>query len=136
MLRPRVYLAGGFNTNWQEKIIERLKDRFVFLNPRSHGLHAPHLYAPWDIHFVRNCDILFGYMESSNPSGYGLAFEIGLSYGLGKTTILVDERSQADAEFGRYYNLVRLSCSAVFSNLEDGINFLELFSHAVEPRRD
>lgn len=128
MLKPKVYLAGGFKSNWQEKLIDQLRDKFIFLNPREHGLDDPKLYAAWDIHFVRDCDILFGYMEKTNPSGYGLAFEIGLSYGLKKTIILVDERSPSDPEFANYYKLIQFPCSAVFSSLEEGVNFLERFS--------
>lgn len=127
MLKPKVYLAGGFRSNWQQRIVNQLSDKFIFINPRGHGLEDADLYSAWDIHFIRECDILFGFMEQTNPSGYGLAFEIGLSYGLNKTIILVDERSPSDPVFGNYYKLVQFPCSAVFSNLSDGIKFLDKF---------
>jgi len=128
MAKQKVYLAGGFRSNWQDKIISELSDNFDFLNPRDHGLTEPNLYSAWDIHYVRNCDILFGYMELTNPSGYGLAFEIGLASGLNKTIILVDEKSDSSIEFANYFKLVRFPCSATFNNLPQAIDFLKRFS--------
>jgi hypothetical protein len=74
-------------------IISQLRDNFLFFNPRENGIIDSDSYTTWDIHFIKNCDILFAYMENSNPSGYGLSFEIGA---LNKTIILIDERSKND----------------------------------------
>jgi len=128
VIKQKVYLAGGFKSNWQSIVINKLSGQFVFFNPRGHELKDTTLYSAWDIHFVKECDILFGYMESTNPSGYGLAFEIGLSFGLNKTIILVDERSAVDPDFGKYYSLIRFPCASVFSTLDEGIHFLEKFA--------
>lgn len=128
MYKPKVYLAGGFKSNWQEIVIKRCDNKFDFFNPREHGLESADLYSAWDIHFVRECDILFGYMERTNPSGYGLAFEVGLAHGLNKTIIMVDERSETDAEFANYFRLVLHPCSAIFPDLNQGIQFLRKFS--------
>lgn len=128
MEKPKVYLAGGFKSNWQERVTSQLRDNFSFFNPRDHGLDDHDHYSAWDIHFIRNCDIVFAYMEHSNPSGYGLAFEVGLAHGLNKTIILVDERSTEDPNFAKYFKLIHYPSAAVFSDLGAGITFLKRFS--------
>src|SRR4051812_37050745 len=113
----KVFLSGGFRSNWQKTVIEQLGDHFTFFNPREHGLDNPADYTTWDIHFVKECDILFAYMEKSNPSGYGLAFEAGLALGLNKTIILVDERSASEPTFANYFNIVRHGSNSHFASL-------------------
>jgi nucleoside 2-deoxyribosyltransferase len=128
--QPKVFLSGGFRSNWQKNVIDQLGDDFIFFNPRGHGLDNPVDYTTWDIHFVKECDILFAYMEKSNPSGYGLAFEAGLALGLNKTIILVDERSTSEPSFANYFNIVRHASNSHFTTLEDGINYLQRFASA------
>ncbi|WP_423147922.1 nucleoside 2-deoxyribosyltransferase domain-containing protein [Rubrolithibacter danxiaensis] len=128
--KPKVFLSGGFRSNWQKSVIDQVGDDFIFFNPREHGLNDPGSYTVWDIHFVKECNILFAYMEKTNPSGYGLAFEAGLALGLNKTIILVDERSEKDPSFENYFQIVRHSSAMVFNNLADGIALLQRFSHA------
>lgn len=126
--KPKVYLSGGFKSNWQSKVIGNLGDSFTYFNPLVHDLDDSHKYWAWDIHFVREADIIFAYMEETNPSGYGLALEIGLGFALNKTIILVDERSQVDIDFGRYFKIVQNSSSICLNNLHDGIEYLKKFS--------
>jgi nucleoside 2-deoxyribosyltransferase len=125
----KVYLAGGFKSNWQAKVVEACADRFTIFNPRDHGLENTDYYTAWDIHFVKNCDIFFAYMESTNPSGYGLTFELGIAFALNKTIILVDEKSLVDKAFARYFKIVHRPSSVVIDNLEEGIIYLLKFAH-------
>lgn len=125
---PKVYLSGGFRTNWQSKVIDQLGDSCIFFNPREHNLPGHSDYWAWDVHFVRDCDIVFAYMEVDNPSGFGLTFEIGLAYGLNKTIILVDEKSKLEAEFERYFKIVSYTANARFDNLDAGIEYLKKFT--------
>lgn len=127
----KVFLSGGFKSNWQNKIIERYNDEFIFFNPREHGLDDPDQYTIWDIHFIKQCDILFAYMEETNPSGYGLAFELGLAYGLNKTIILVDERSKKDDVFRNYFRIMYKPSNIVFDNFEDGVKYLKAFDISI-----
>jgi hypothetical protein len=90
-------------------------------------LDEPNAYTAWDIHHVKNCDIVFAYMEASNPSGYGLAFEVGLGYAFQKTIILVDERSPVDAEFGKYFRILYQPSGVVFDSFDNGIKYLMTF---------
>ncbi|WP_343670059.1 nucleoside 2-deoxyribosyltransferase domain-containing protein [Chitinophaga sp.] len=126
--KPKVFLSGGFKSNWQLTVIEQLNDQFIFFNPREHGLEHSDFYTTWDIHFVKECDILFAYMEASNPSGYGLAFELGVAYSLNKTIILVDEKSKEDPMFAKYFKILNKPSGVVLNNLAEGIEYLEKFS--------
>lgn len=125
--KTKVYLSGGFKSGWQETVIDKLKDKFIFFNPRNHDLLKPDLYTAWDIHFVKECDIIFAFMESTNPSGYGLAFELGIAYAMNKTIILIDEKSISDENFSKYFKILHRPSNVVFANLEEGIKFLESF---------
>ncbi len=125
--KAKVFLSGGFKSNWQLKVMEELGDKFIFFNPREHGLEHSDFYTTWDIHFVKECDILFAYMESSNPSGYGLSFELGVAYALNKTIILIDEKSGNDKQFDRYFRILHRPSGVVLSNLSDGIEYLRKF---------
>lgn len=126
-IKPRVFLSGGLESNWRDKVIAEIPG-IEFYDPRSHKLQSPRQYAIWDIHHITRANILFGYMEKDNPSGYGLATEIGYARGLGKTVILVDERSQIDKQFGTYFAIVRETSDMVLESLDEGIALLKKFA--------
>jgi len=126
----KVYLAGGLRTNWREDVILKAQGNFTFINPKYHGLEDnADQYTAWDLFYVKNCDILFGYMEQDNKSGYGLSLEIGYARALDKTIILIDERSEADEWFKRKYEIVRSASNVNIKSLELGIEFLNSFSN-------
>lgn len=127
-MKEKIYLAGGMNSGWQEELIEELRNRFVFFNPRNHELLQPSLYTTWDLHFVKKADIIFAYMEKDHPSGYGLTLEIGYAKALNKTIILVDNKSTTDKEFAGYFKMVRESASIVFDEIQSAVDFLKRFS--------
>jgi hypothetical protein len=126
--KAKVFLSGGFKSDWQSKVIEAIGDQFIFFNPRQHGLEHSDFYTTWDIHFVKECNILFAYMEESNPSGYGLAFELGVAYSLNKTIILVDEKSKEEPTFAKYFKILYKPSGVVLTNLPEGIEYLKKFS--------
>jgi nucleoside 2-deoxyribosyltransferase len=128
MIKQNVFLSGGFKSNWQQAVIERFQNKFTFFNPRAHMLDDPREYTYWDIHYIRQADIIFAYLEKTNPSGLGLVFEVGVAYGLNKTIILVDEKSAEDEIFRKYFHIVKQASSSVCSSLEVGLNYLESFS--------
>ena len=123
----KIYLSGGMNTsNWQEEIITSIGTKgYVFYNPREHNLSHSKEYTIWDLFYVKNCDIVFAYMQKENPSGFGLTLEIGYATALGKPIILVDEKSSIDEKFKKYFEIVRESSSIVFDNLAEGTKFLK-----------
>lgn len=125
--KAKVFLSGGFKSNWQSEVIQVLGEQFIFFNPREHGLEHSDFYTTWDIHFVKECDILFAFMEKTNPSGYGLAFELGVAYSLNKTIILIDEKSNEDKTFSKYFKILHKPSGVVLNNLADGIDYLKKF---------
>jgi nucleoside 2-deoxyribosyltransferase len=126
--KAKVFLSGGFKSNWQASVIEQLGDKFTIFNPREHGLEDSDFYSTWDIHFVKGCDIIFAYMEATNPSGFGLSFELGVAYALNKTVILVDEKSRVDETFKRYFSIMHRPSGVVLHSLQEGIEYLKKFS--------
>ncbi len=126
--KAKIFLSGGFKSNWQAKVIKPLNNKFIFFNPREHGLEHSDFYTTWDIHFIKECDILFAYMEKTNPSGYGLAFELGAAYSLNKTIILVDEKSEGEPSFAKYFKILYKPSGVVLNNLSEGIEYLKKFS--------
>ena len=125
--KTSIFLSGGFKSDWQAKLFERYEGKFQFYNPREHKIAEPHLYASWDTHYVRKCDILFAYMEATNPSGFGLMFELGMAYALNKTIILVDERSEVDETFAKYFKIAHQPSGNVFKSLDEALQFLDKF---------
>jgi len=133
----KVYLAGGMRSDWQDKVIDSLnlvddEPAFTFFDPRSKqpGNAERKLsleeYGTWDLTYIKQCDIVFGYMERTNPSGVGMACELGYAYGVGKTVILVLE-SDHETQEDRYLNFMKKVSHVVYNNLEDGINYLKTF---------
>ncbi len=134
-METKIYLSGGINSsNWQQKVVEEVSktgENFVFYNPREHNLLHSREYTIWDLYYIKNCDIMFAYMQLNNPSGYGLTLEIGYASALGKPIILVDERSLHDDEFKKFFDIVRESSSIIFDNLYEGIEFLKNFRNGI-----
>ena len=108
--------------------MESCGDSFIFFNPREHQLELDSTqYTAWDIFHIKQCEILFGYMESTNPSGLGLSLEVGYAKALNKTIILVNEKSKSNPEFERHFKIVENLADAVFDDLQKAICFLRRF---------
>lgn len=122
-----VYLSGGHYSGWQENVMKEAND-FEFKDPSKNGLTDPRLYTEWDLEAIRSSDIVFAYLEDSNPGGYGLSLEIGYAAALGKHIILVDEKSLHSTDAGRYLKIVQATSNVVFDSLSEGINYLKSLS--------
>ncbi len=121
-----MYLAGGFRSDWQARISSAAPG-FQYKDPSKHGLTDPVQYTEWDLRAIRESDLVFAYLEVSNPAGYALALEVGYAKGLGKPVILVDERSSADEQAGRYLQMVRAAADATFNSFDEGLAYLQQF---------
>ena len=119
--RKVIYLAGGFKSGWQAKVIKQLPG-FEFLDPSQHNIQDVAEYTRWDLDAVRASDFLLGYMESTNPGGYSLALEIGFAHALGKTVLLVDEIK--DPIVSRYFEMVRQCSGRVFTTMAQAVDYL------------
>jgi nucleoside 2-deoxyribosyltransferase len=91
--RLMVYLAGGMRSDWQDKVIEKTRGLNIsYLDPRSHGHKNPVLYTTWDMQAIQRSDVVLAFLEYDNPSGLGMAAEIGYAKGLDKPVIFVNEQ--------------------------------------------
>lgn len=98
MMTTNVYLSGGTVSDWQDRIIQYFaaESWVEFYNPKKFKLgpmEAPELriFGPMDLNRIKECDILFAYLEKTNPTPVNVALELGCAKGLGKITILCDE---------------------------------------------
>ena len=133
-MKQRVYLAGGFNSDWRESVknmMNLLDDKynvtelFIFYDPKLKPNKYWIEYGTWDIHYIKQSDIVFVYMENTNPSGYGLAAEMGYAKALNKTVILVLELGH---EKDKYLQFLKKFADVVYDDLYTGIKFLKSFA--------
>jgi hypothetical protein len=121
---PAVYLAGGFQSGWQDRV-KIAAPGLRYFDPRWHVLTKHNQYTFWDLEALRRCDWVFAYLEASNPGGYALALEIGFANALGKKIILVDEKSSTDATAKRYLSMITECSNVHFQRFEDAVEFLQ-----------
>jgi len=147
MQKVRVYLSGGFHSDWQNRVRESVgTDDFYFLNPleketdpktkkwknlplteeqkeeRSKGLKQ----SPWwqqDKLAVEKADVIFCYLEDYRPNllGPGAILELGMAYALGKAVILINN---IEHRYYREFEHIFVS----FKTLEEGIAELKKMS--------
>lgn len=124
---PTIYLAGGMRSNWQDEVISQVKG-IIVLDPRNHGSKDEDAYTAWDLAAVEKADLIFGFIEASNPCGAGLAVEMGMAYALGKSIIYIEESGFTHQ---RYFGMVRAIARAqqcdVASSLQEGIEQLQAY---------
>ena len=116
-----VYLAGGTKSGWQQRVIDACPQH-TFINPCDRNgvaLLGEREYTAWDLAGVKQADIVFAYMESDNPSGIGMAAEMGYGHGLGKTVVFINESAN------RYFKFVEAMSDVCFPTLNSGILFLQ-----------
>jgi len=118
----KIYLAGGFRSNWQAQVATRLAGSFELLDPRAHGIQDPAEYTRWDLEAVRQSDIVLANMEASNPGGYSLALEVGFAKALGKRIVMVDQIEERSVR--RYFEMVRQCSERVFPTLGEALEYL------------
>ncbi len=125
---PTVYLAGGMRSNWREQVQDECQSH-DFISPVGKEVDyemSAEEYGTWDLHYLQEVDIVFGYMERTNPSGIGLACEIGYAHGRDTTVILVLEENSKHFE-DRYLRFMEKVSDVRFGELDRGIRFLNTF---------
>lgn len=126
----KVYLAGGFKSRWQD-LVQKKAASFEFIDPSLHNIENPSDYTDWDLRAIDQSDIIFAYMEDTNPGGYALALEVGYAKANNKKIIFV-----ADENMGkrlRYFDMVKAVSDQYYASLEDGIDGLNNLT-AIEER--
>ena len=117
----RVYLCGGFHSNWHEQVERGVTEFFQFYNPKDKEMSRPEEYWPWDLQAIRKCDIVFAYFEKwcKEKCGAGAIAEFGYAVGQNKLVILVNEVDH------RYFTQLKHWPNVVyFEKLEEGIRYL------------
>jgi len=94
-MTKKVYLSGGFVTSWQEEVMEAVPEA-EFYNPKDFDmaglLRTPvDIYAPMDRIQIEDSDIVFGYLEASNPTPINIVAECCYAKALGKIVVLCNE---------------------------------------------
>lgn len=132
-MKQKIYLAGGFKSNWHEQVKES-SDNFEWINPKEKEFKNGERivmdvneYGKWDLHFIRQSDIVFVYVERTNTSCIGLCCEVGYAKGLGKTVITILEPNHETIK-DAYLSFITQVSDIVFSDLESGINYLKSFA--------
>jgi hypothetical protein len=116
-----IYLAGGMKNPWRDKVKARFPNA-VFLDPTKHGLLDERQYTIWDLSAIARSEIVFGYMDADNPSGFELLFEMGYAFAHNKLMIFVNEKREMDP----YCGMVRTVADGAYGNLDQGIDALEM----------
>lgn len=112
----RFYLAGGMRgeRDWQNEVSDRLVySGHEFFDPREHGLTDSYHYTKWDLGAVATADGVIAFMAKDNPSGIGLALEVGMAIGMGKPVWFANELAEE-----RKWELVNQATSYCFTSLD------------------
>jgi hypothetical protein len=116
--KPLLYLAGGMYSGWQDKVKRRLGDKVRYYDPRTDANQdclADLTVADRDN--AKACQIMLAYFEKDNPSGLGMAAEIGMAVGTAKI-YLVDEHNHI-------HGFLAALCSRIYTDLDAALNVIE-----------
>jgi len=133
----RVYLSGGTGSGWQEEVLKHFpKSEYpdvAFYNPWSLDSYNPRKYVPMDALKIAESDIVFAYLEDTNPTALAIIGELMYAKGLGKVTIFCNEWTKEDyAKRGlreRYMELIE--CWVDFIEKDFG-KAMDLLKHVVK----
>lgn len=115
----KVFLSGSTNAIWQDRVIARCPENVTWFDPRTLSTQPMRDIALTERQWLDDCDIVFLYLDPSNPSGLGSAFEVGYAFAYGKHILFVDEQQ---TEHTRW---LASHCAETVTSLEDGIQALE-----------
>lgn len=121
----KVYLAGDIKTLWREQVISQC-DGLQFINPYDKEQIEITEHGVWDLHAIKQSDVIFAYMGKTNPSGISLAVEVGYAHGLGKTVILVLELNN-EFQKDKHLQFLKKVSDITFADFQSGIDFLKSF---------
>jgi len=118
---PLIYLAGGMKSGWQD-VVKKALPGISFIDPRDHPFTTEAEYTSWDLSMLDKSDIVFAFLEKSNPGGQGLCVEVGFACKKGIPVVFVEEPGRPDH---RYLGMVRAISSYNSDSLEKGIEHLK-----------
>jgi len=116
----RVYLSGHLDGDWQDDVKKRVIEA-TFFDPRTIDSDDPEIYTFDELDEIYKADLIFAYLSKDNPSGIGLALEVGYGRSENCYIILVNEKKS------KKWDIVEACADQVFDNLDDGIDYLQRF---------
>lgn len=117
----KIFLSGNIHTSWRDHVIQQLNDiggNLKFFNPQTLRGKDMETIARTERSWLDECDCLFFYFDSENPSGIGSAFEVGYCVAKGIPVVFVDEKKTSHSEW------LGIHCDRVLYSLDDGITVL------------
>lgn len=93
----KIYLAGGTHSGWQGEVI-KVASKHTYFDPRTDAdQRFAYKWTLQETEGMRVCDLVFAYFEFQNPSGLGLAKEIGWATILEIPVWYIDEHERINA---------------------------------------
>lgn len=129
-MKNKIYLCGGFFTDWQQSVSDSLIDDFIIYNPRQKEQgrkFTTEEYVEWDLFHIQKSDILLVRLESTNPSGIGMSVEVGYAKALNKKIIGVVDKNWEDDVRKRHFQFLVKCFDVVFYDKKEAINYLKMF---------
>ena len=121
----RVFLSGGTRGDWQDKVKAAFPDgEHSFFDPRTLRHLELREIAATERSWLDQCDVLFFYLEASNPSGLGSAFEVGFCTAKGIPVVFIDEKQTTHTQWLGFH------CTLLAATLAAGIDALRDFESA------
>jgi len=113
----KVYLAGGMKTGWQDEV-KRLASGHDYYDPRIDTQQTYYFtMTSQDLEGIDDADMVFAYYEVDNPSGIGLALEIGYALAKGKRIVVIDEHESIHV-------FLASCCERLFTDFRKAANWL------------
>ncbi len=120
----KVYLAGGFQDNWRDTVIEALGDKFDFMLPlpQRELAQPPWQYSVRDLYFLDQSQLIFVFISRTKKYGMGTSCEVGFAKKAGIPIIYIQERENPYAD---RFEFIKAVADVVFYSLEDGMRYLD-----------
>lgn len=114
---PRIYLAGGLDSDWRNALRERWKGRAILIDPFKDSVQdSVYRFTYDDLQHIREADIVFG--NCAYHVFDGMALEFGFAHALNKVIVLV-------CSLPRVPSMMAAVSKAVFTDLEAAVEFVE-----------
>jgi ubiquinone/menaquinone biosynthesis C-methylase UbiE/nucleoside 2-deoxyribosyltransferase len=113
----RIFLSGDTRTAWQSELINRFPHD-TFFDPRTLSEKTYREMAETERAWLDQSDLVFAYLNQTNPYGFGTCFEIGYAVANKKIIIYVDEKQVSSSQW------IGEHLKYVYKSLEEGISKL------------
>ena len=122
MSKPKVYLAGGFRSGWDDLVVSQMPS-WECVQPKNSGLKDMFEFTPWDFAQIEDSNAVLFNIENDNP-GLNWLVEIGYAVRAHKYIVLVMDHGFYCELRGipeRYIGMALASADEVFRNLDDAV---------------